>query len=106
MVVEGALEGELDDHLGYSRNDPVGRNGGNSRNGHRAETVPQQGEGLGLTTVADGGLGLGAAPPVVEAVGTWPSHSVALKGLLPARARSARAPWNWSSWRNRCADGS
>src|SRR5712692_12087784 len=39
MVVEGALEGELDDHLGYGRHDPAGRNGGNSRNGHRAKTV-------------------------------------------------------------------
>jgi len=39
MVVEGALEGELDDHLGYEKNDPGGRNGGNSRNGHRAKTV-------------------------------------------------------------------
>jgi putative transposase len=39
MVVEGALEGELDDHLGYERNDPAGRNGGNSRNGYRAKTV-------------------------------------------------------------------
>src|SRR6266581_8625112 len=39
MVVEGALEGELDDHLGYEKNDPEGRNGGNSRNGHRAKTV-------------------------------------------------------------------
>jgi len=39
MVVEGALEGEMDDHLGYSKNDPAGRNGGNSRNGHRAKTV-------------------------------------------------------------------
>jgi transposase-like protein len=38
MVVEGALEGEMDDHLGYEKNDP-GRNGGNSRNGHRAKTV-------------------------------------------------------------------
>ncbi len=28
MVVEGALEGELDDHLGYGKNDPAGRNGG------------------------------------------------------------------------------
>ncbi len=36
-VVEGALEGELDDHLGYSKHDPAGRNGGNSRNGHRAK---------------------------------------------------------------------
>jgi putative transposase len=39
MVVEGALEGELEDHLGYGRHDPVGRDGGNSRNGHRAKTI-------------------------------------------------------------------
>jgi transposase-like protein len=39
MVVEGALEGGLDDHLGHEKNDPAGRNGGNSRNGHRAKTV-------------------------------------------------------------------
>jgi putative transposase len=39
MVVEGALEGEMDDHLGYSKHDPDGRNSGNSRNGHRAKTV-------------------------------------------------------------------
>jgi putative transposase len=39
MVVEGALEGEMDDHLGYSKHAPEGRNSGNSRNGHRAKTV-------------------------------------------------------------------
>ncbi len=39
MVVEGALEGELDDHLGYGKHDPAGRDSGNSRNGHRAKTV-------------------------------------------------------------------
>src|SRR5215510_4720947 len=39
MVIEGALEGELDEHLGYEKNDPAGRDGGNSRNGHRAKTV-------------------------------------------------------------------
>ena len=39
MVIEGALEGELDDHLGYGKHDPDGRDGGNSRNGHRAKTV-------------------------------------------------------------------
>jgi putative transposase len=33
MVIEGALEGELDDHLGYARHDPAGRDGGNSRKG-------------------------------------------------------------------------
>src|SRR6202161_4000725 len=39
MVVEGALEGELDTHMCYGRHDPAGRNGSNSRNGHRAKTV-------------------------------------------------------------------
>jgi putative transposase len=39
MVIEGALEGELDDHLGYGKHDPAGRDSGNSRNGHRPKTV-------------------------------------------------------------------
>jgi putative transposase len=39
MVIEGTLEGELDDHLGYGKHDPEGRNSGNSRNGHRGKTV-------------------------------------------------------------------
>ena len=39
VVLEGALEGEMDDHLGYARYDPAGRDGQNSRNGHRAKTV-------------------------------------------------------------------
>jgi putative transposase len=39
LVVESALDGEMDDHLGYDRHDPVGRNGGNSRNGKRAKTL-------------------------------------------------------------------
>ena len=39
MVIEGALEGELDDHLGYAKHDPAGRDSGNSRNGYRARTV-------------------------------------------------------------------
>ncbi len=38
-VIESALEGELDDHLGYSKHDPAGRNGENSRNGRRGKTV-------------------------------------------------------------------
>ncbi len=33
------IEGELDDHLGYGKHNPAGRDGGNSRNGHRAKTV-------------------------------------------------------------------
>jgi transposase-like protein len=39
LVLEGALEGELTDHLGYEHGDPAGRNGGNSRNGTRAKAV-------------------------------------------------------------------
>jgi transposase-like protein len=39
IVLEGALEGEMDAHLGYARHDPEGRDGGNSRNGKRAKTV-------------------------------------------------------------------
>ena len=39
MVLEGALEGEMDDHLGYAKHDPAGPDGGNSRNGKRVKTV-------------------------------------------------------------------
>lgn len=39
VVVESALEGELDDHLGYGKHDPTGRDGGNSRNGRREKTL-------------------------------------------------------------------
>ena len=38
-VLEAALEGEMDVHLGYAKHDVAGRNGGNSRNGTRAKTV-------------------------------------------------------------------
>jgi transposase-like protein len=38
-VLEAALDGEMDAHLGYVKHDPAGRDGGNSRNGHRAKTV-------------------------------------------------------------------
>lgn len=38
-LVESALDGEITDHLGYGKHHPSGRDGGNSRNGHRAKTV-------------------------------------------------------------------
>lgn len=38
-VLEGALQGEMDDHLGYAKHDAAGRDGGNSRNGARVKTV-------------------------------------------------------------------
>jgi putative transposase len=39
LVLETALEGEMDAHLGYRRHEPAGRNGGNSRNGTRVKKV-------------------------------------------------------------------
>lgn len=39
LVLEFSLEGEMDAHLGYGKQDPAGRNGGNSRNGRRPKTV-------------------------------------------------------------------
>jgi putative transposase len=39
MVLETALEGEMDAHLGYRKHEPAGRNGGNSRNGTRTKKV-------------------------------------------------------------------
>jgi hypothetical protein len=38
-VFETALEAEMTEHLGYDKHDPMGRNGGNSRNGTRTKTV-------------------------------------------------------------------
>jgi putative transposase len=38
-VLESAAEGEMDAHLGYTKHDPAGRDGGNSRNGTRSKTV-------------------------------------------------------------------
>jgi putative transposase len=39
VVLESALEGEMDAHLGYRKHDPAGNSSGNSRNGRRAKTV-------------------------------------------------------------------
>ncbi len=39
QVLETALEGEMAEHLGYDKHDPIGRNGSNSRNGTRSKTV-------------------------------------------------------------------
>ncbi|WP_417789025.1 IS256 family transposase [Terasakiella pusilla] len=38
-LIERAMNAELDDHLGYAKGDPVGRNHGNSRNGHGRKTI-------------------------------------------------------------------
>lgn len=38
-VLERALQGELTEHLGYSKHDPAGNNSGNSRNGATRKTL-------------------------------------------------------------------
>ena len=38
-VLETALEVEMEDHLGYPKHAPEGRNRGNSRNGNRSKRV-------------------------------------------------------------------
>src|SRR5438445_12716226 len=38
-VLETALEAEMEDHLGYAKHAPEGRDRGNSRNGIRSKTV-------------------------------------------------------------------
>ena len=40
MVLETALQGEMDAHLGYGKHEPAGRTGGNSRNGTTFGCVP------------------------------------------------------------------
>ena len=53
VVLEGALEGEMDDHLGYAKHDPAGRDGGNSRNGHRAKTVLTEARPVEISVLRD-----------------------------------------------------
>jgi transposase-like protein len=53
LVTEAALQGEMDDHLGYGKHDPAGRNGGNSRNGARAKTVLTEAGPVEITVPRD-----------------------------------------------------
>jgi putative transposase len=55
VVLESALEGEMDAHLGYARHDPAGDGSGNSRNGHRAKTVLTEAGPVGIEVPRDRG---------------------------------------------------
>ena len=48
-VYEGMLEGEMENHLGYERNAPEGKNSGNSRNGSYPKTIQTE---YGESTIA------------------------------------------------------
>lgn len=41
--LEAPLEAEMDEHLGYGKHDPAGRDGGNSRNGYRSQDAVDRG---------------------------------------------------------------
>jgi transposase-like protein len=53
VVLESALEAEMDDHLGYRKHDPAGDGSGNSRNGRRAKTVLTQAGPVGIEVPRD-----------------------------------------------------
>jgi putative transposase len=52
-VLETALDEELAEHLGYDQHDPVGRNGGNCRNGTRSKTLLTDGGPVELDVPRD-----------------------------------------------------
>lgn len=53
LTVETALNAELDDHLGYEKNAPEGRNSGNSRNGFSGKKLKSQHGEVELDTPRD-----------------------------------------------------
>lgn len=52
-TIEKALNAELDDHLGYSKNSSSGRNSGNNRNGHSQKTLKTDSGEIDLETPRD-----------------------------------------------------
>jgi putative transposase len=52
-VVERALQGEMKQHLGYSKGDPAGQNSGNSRNGATRKTLKGDFGNLEISTPRD-----------------------------------------------------
>jgi putative transposase len=52
-IVERALDAEMDNHLGYTKHNPQGRNSGNSRNGRGKKTVVIDSEQVALEPPRD-----------------------------------------------------
>jgi putative transposase len=65
-VLETALEEEFSEHLGYDKHDPVGRDLGNSRNGHRSKTVVT--DACGEVEIA---VRLGSSRRSIRRLGNW-----------------------------------
>ena len=89
MIIEGALEGELDDHLGYGKHDPAGRDGGNSRNGHRAKTVITDTGPVEISVPRDRDSSF---EPKIVAKRQRRLGSPYLAGVLPGRLRTLAQP--------------
>ena len=92
-VVEGALEGELDDHLGYGKHDLAGRDGGTSRDGYRAKTVLTDTDPMEITVPHDGPaasmVGLALSDPV-----SWPAPQMATSTVTSRYRMAAAAAWD------------
>mgnify|MGYP000005769765 CR=1 FL=1 len=52
-VVERALEGEMTDHLGYTKYSPIGKNRSNSRNGKTSKTIQGKNGKMDITVPRD-----------------------------------------------------
>jgi transposase-like protein len=65
--IEWFAAGQMEAHLGYGKHDPVGRDGGNSRNGHRSKTV--------TTDVGPVEITVPATATAVSSRRSWPSGS-------------------------------
>ena len=52
-ILERALEGEMTEHVGYTKHDPKGNNSGNSRNGYSKKTVSGQFGNIDLAVPRD-----------------------------------------------------
>lgn len=51
--LEGMLEGELTEHLGYEKYSPLGKNSGNSRNGKTDKTLKNDNGEIDITVPRD-----------------------------------------------------
>ena len=53
QIIERTLDAEMDNHLGYSKHDPLGNNSGNSRNGRGKKTVVVDSDEIQLSPPRD-----------------------------------------------------
>jgi len=63
-IVERALDAEMDDHLGYSKHDPKGKNSGNSRNGSAFGICGKSADGRAVGAVNADTMGKGKGTPI------------------------------------------